>query len=107
MEILGSKGAVRGLIGNTAIHLRKDAADEKAPKVHELYVDIGASSEEEVREAGIRVGHPAVYVDQAELLGKAGSLREPSTTGLGASSLRRCWPACGVGRVLWGARCMR
>jgi putative aminopeptidase FrvX len=71
LEILGSKGAVRGLIGNTAIHLRKDAADEKAPKVHELYVDIGASSEEEVREAGIRVGHPAVYVDQAELFGKS------------------------------------
>jgi putative aminopeptidase FrvX len=71
IQILGTHGPVRGLIGNTAIHLRKDAQDEKAPKIHELYVDIGASSEAEVREAGIRVGHPAVYIDQAELFGKS------------------------------------
>lgn len=71
LQILGDRGPVRGLIGNTAIHLRKDAQDEKAPKVHELYVDIGASSETEVQEAGIRVGHPAVYIDQAELFGQS------------------------------------
>ncbi|MEY5009470.1 MAG: hypothetical protein RLZZ253_609 [Verrucomicrobiota bacterium] len=71
LQILGDRGPVRGLIGNTAIHLRKDAQDEKAPKVHELYVDIGASSETEVQEAGIRVGHPAVYIDQAELFGRS------------------------------------
>ncbi len=70
LEILGEKGPVRGLIGNTAIHLRKDAKDEKAPQVHELYVDIGAGSAAEVGEAGIRVGHPAVYVDRAEFFGK-------------------------------------
>lgn len=69
LQILGDKGAVRGIIGNTAIHLRKDLNDEKAPKIHELYVDVGASKPEEVAELGIRVGHPAVYVDQAEKLG--------------------------------------
>ena len=71
LQILGDRGPVRGLIGNTAIHLRKDAQDEKAPKVHELYVDIGAADEAEVQEAGIRVGHPAVYTDQAELFGRS------------------------------------
>ena len=70
LEILGDKGSVRGIIGNTAIHLRKDARDEKAPLIHELYVDIGASSASEVAEAGIRVGHPAVYSDLAEAFGK-------------------------------------
>lgn len=70
LEILGEKGGVRGVIGNTAIHLRKDTAgDEKAPKIHELYVDVGASNPEEVAALGIRVGHPAVYVDQAEEFG--------------------------------------
>jgi endoglucanase len=70
LNILGDKGTVRGIIGNTAIHLRKDSLhDEKAPKVHELYVDVGASSAEEVKELGIRVGHPAVYTDSAEELG--------------------------------------
>lgn len=69
LDILGDKGVVRGVIGNTAIHIR-DRDDEKAPKVHELHVDIGARSEREVSAAGIRVGHAAVYADGAELFGK-------------------------------------
>jgi putative aminopeptidase FrvX len=70
LEILGDNGSVRGIIGNTAIHLRKDSlGDEKAPKIHELYVDVGASSPAEVAALGLRVGHPAVYADQAEKLG--------------------------------------
>jgi putative aminopeptidase FrvX len=69
LEILGDKGSVRGIIGNTAIHLRKDNKDEKAPLIHELYVDIGASCAAEVRDAGLRVGHPAVYSDLAESFG--------------------------------------
>lgn len=70
LEILGDNGPVRGIIGNTAIHLRKDNQDEKAPKIHELYVDVGASNLEEVRALGLRVGHPAVYSDTAEMLGE-------------------------------------
>ena len=67
LQILGDKGSVKGIIGNTAIHLRKDSlGDEKAPKIHDLYVDVGASSAEEVAELGLRVGHPAVYADEPE-----------------------------------------
>ena len=69
IDILGEKGMVRGVIGNTAIHIR-DRDDEKAPKVHELYVDIGASNEKDVAAAGIRVGHPAVYAASVEFFGK-------------------------------------
>jgi len=67
LDILGDKGVVRGIIGNTAIHIRE--RDEKSPQVHELYVDIGAKNEKEVAEAGLRVGHPAVYSYGAEFLG--------------------------------------
>ncbi len=69
LDILGDKGTVRGIIGNTAIHIR-DRENEKAPQVHELHVDIGAKNEKEVAAAGVRVGHAAVYADAAELLGK-------------------------------------
>lgn len=69
LDFLGDKGVVRGIIGNTAIHLRKDNTDEKIPKIHELYVDVGASSEKEVKKLGLRVGHPAVYSDSAEEFG--------------------------------------
>ena len=71
LRILGDKGEVKGIIGNTAIHLRKDSlGTESAPKIHELYIDVGASSAEEVAELGLRVGHPAVYADEPEEFAK-------------------------------------
>ena len=57
-----------GVIGNTAIHLRPREGEEKAPKVEELYVDVGAASRDEVVERGLRVGHPGVYADSVEAL---------------------------------------
>ena len=67
LTILGDKGPVHGLIGNTAIHLR-DKDHEKIPEIHELHVDIGSNSKEEVEARGVRVGHPAIYADTAEEL---------------------------------------
>lgn len=64
LTILGDKGPVTGIIGNTAIHLRRDeAGSEKAPATHDLWVDVGASNAKQVAALGIRVGHPAVYGD--------------------------------------------
>jgi putative aminopeptidase FrvX len=70
VDLLGDKGTVRGVIGNVAIHIRENREDEKAPKVHELWIDIGATSADEVAAAGIRVGHPAVYADGVEEVGQ-------------------------------------
>jgi putative aminopeptidase FrvX len=67
IKILGSKGPVLGVFGNTAVHLR-DKDDDKIPEVHQLYLDIGARSRKEVEERGIRPGHPAIYTDSAEEL---------------------------------------
>src|ERR1700760_1554651 len=64
LMILGDKGPVLAVIGNTAIHIREKEND-KIPEVHELYLDIGANSKEEVEERGILVGHPAIYADTA------------------------------------------
>ncbi len=69
ISILGDKGEVLGIIGNTAVHLRKDASEEKAPKVHELWIDVGVSNSIEVAKLGIRVGNVAVYADKPTLLG--------------------------------------
>jgi endoglucanase len=71
IQIMGDQGVVPGVIGNTAIHLRRDSlSNEKAPKIHELWVDVGASSREEVAALGLRVGHPAVYAEGVSELGK-------------------------------------
>lgn len=69
LNILGDKGPVPAIIGNTAIHLRRDeAGNEKAPQVHDLWVDVGAASPLEVAALGIRAGHPAVYQDEPIML---------------------------------------
>ncbi|QTN31841.1 M42 family metallopeptidase [Akkermansiaceae bacterium] len=72
VQILGDKGVVSGIIGNTAIHLRRDElGSEKAPAVHDLWVDVGASTAKEASDMGLRVGHPMVYQDgPAELAHK-------------------------------------
>ncbi len=70
LRIFGSKGEVPGVTGNTAIHLRRGAGEEKCPKIEEIFVDVGASSDKEVAEMGLRVGQVAVYADgPAELAG--------------------------------------
>lgn len=65
ISIFGENGPVSGIIGNTAIHLRRgDKKDsENAPEVHDLWVDVGAANPSDVANLGIRVGHPAVYQD--------------------------------------------
>ncbi len=68
VDILGDKGTVRGVIGNVAIHIR-ERENEKVPKQHEIWIDIGAKDAKEVAKAGIRVGHPAVYADSVEEFG--------------------------------------
>ncbi len=68
LDILGDKGVVRGVIGNTAIHIR-DRENEKVPKVQDLYVDVGAKNPKEVAALGLRVGHVAVYADTPEFIG--------------------------------------
>jgi endoglucanase len=71
VTIFGDKGEITGIIANIAIHIR-DYKEEKAPKAHELFVDIGAKDDKEVAKMGIRVGHPIVYCDQAIDLGPHG-----------------------------------
>ncbi len=60
VRVLGDDGPVTGVVGNTAIHIR-DTKGEKVPKVHELFVDVGAEDKDGVHERGIRVGHPMVF----------------------------------------------
>jgi putative aminopeptidase FrvX len=65
----GDKGPVKGIIGNTAIHIRDRTGGEKAPEVHELYVDVGAGNAKDVAKLGLRIGHPGVYADIPEEFG--------------------------------------
>lgn len=59
LRILGRKGDVFGVIGKKPTHLIKQEEREKAVKLTDLWVDIGAKSKQEAGEM-ISVGDPAV-----------------------------------------------
>ncbi|MBO3757636.1 MAG: M42 family metallopeptidase [Candidatus Brockarchaeota archaeon] len=50
------KGNVNGVIGAKAIHLTKPEEREKAVRMEDMYIDIGANSKEDVLNLGIRPG---------------------------------------------------
>ena len=62
------KGPVKGVVGSVAPHLmRTDTGSPKVPKIHELFIDIGADSRK-AAEKLVRVGDPITLNDQFELL---------------------------------------
>ena len=61
------KGVVRGVIGATAVHLQDRTKERKAPKIHEIFVDIGGADGKAVRRR-VNVGDPATFVDTFEML---------------------------------------
>ena len=60
VRVLGGEGEVPGVIGKKPIHLIKKEERDKATKTTDLWVDLGASSSEEVAALGVRVGDPMV-----------------------------------------------
>jgi endoglucanase len=90
LQILGDQGPVLGIIGNTAIHLRKDdLGNEKAPKIYELYVDVGASSARESRTSGCAWDIPRFTWTRRSRSAKTASWAGRSIIASAASSLRK------------------
>lgn len=56
------KGPVTGVFGWPAIHVR-DLTKDVAPKVTDLFIDVGASNKDEVETMGIHVGTVCTFVD--------------------------------------------
>jgi len=61
------KGPVKGVVGNVAPHLTKNEGDPKPPKIHDLFIDIGAGSAKET-EGLVQIGDPITLNDEFELL---------------------------------------
>ena len=60
IRILGRDGDVPGVVGKKPLHLMKPEERKKVSEIHHLWIDVGASTREEVAELGIRVGDAAV-----------------------------------------------
>ena len=67
VNIHTAKGVVRGVVGATAIHLGERDKEPKVPKMHELFIDIGAADGKAATKR-VAVGDPVTFVDDLEML---------------------------------------
>jgi endoglucanase len=63
-------GSVRGVIGVKSGHLLRPEERERVPHPDDLYIDIGASSAEEVAELGVQIGDPVAFISPLVELGR-------------------------------------
>lgn len=62
-----SSGPIPGIIGRKAIHLLEDEERRKKPELHDLWIDIGATSKAEAAGA-VKLGDPVTYQTEFQML---------------------------------------
>lgn len=64
VNIHTEKGVVEGVFGWPAIHTRKGKDANLAPKLENIFIDVGAKDKDEVEAMGIKVGNVITYPDE-------------------------------------------
>jgi putative aminopeptidase FrvX len=68
VTVMTHTGKVTGIIGAKPPHVLSDEERKKIMVKKEMYIDIGATSQEEVEKAGVRVGDPVVPIGDFEIM---------------------------------------
>ncbi len=68
VNIHTKNGIVEGVFGWPAIHTRNGEEAKLSPKIHNIFVDVGAENKDEVLEMGIHVGCVITYQDEMSIL---------------------------------------
>jgi putative aminopeptidase FrvX len=68
VRIRTNKGTVLGVIGAKPPHLLSQEERKKVCEKKDMYIDIGATSQQEVEDAGVRVGDPVIPVSEFAVL---------------------------------------
>ncbi|MEM1539081.1 MAG: M42 family metallopeptidase [Candidatus Bathyarchaeia archaeon] len=55
------KGALHGIVGSKPPHIQKEEERKKVMAYDELFIDIGAESQEEAKKMGVKVGDPISF----------------------------------------------
>ena len=69
VNIHTKKGVIQGVFGWPAIHTRKNGKEE-APKLENIFIDVGAKNKDEIEKLGIHVGCVITYPDSFKILNK-------------------------------------
>lgn len=71
VTILTKNGELKGVIGKQPIHIEWNGENkDKATKITDMKIDVGAENKEEVFEMGVRIGDPITIDDIPLMLGK-------------------------------------
>jgi endoglucanase len=68
VRIKTNRGSVLGVIGAKPPHLLSDEERKKVAEKRDMYIDIGATSQQGVEDAGVRIGDPIVAVSEFAVL---------------------------------------
>ena len=68
VRIKTNKGSILGVMGAKPPHLLSEEERKKVVEKKDMYVDIGATSQQEVEDAGVRVGDPIIPVSEFAVL---------------------------------------
>jgi len=68
VKVYGSKGPVTGVVGSKPPHILPKEERAKVVELKDMFIDVGAKSDEEVKEMGVKVGDPVVPVCPFERL---------------------------------------
>jgi putative aminopeptidase FrvX len=68
VRIRTNKGSTLGVIGAKPPHLLSQEERKKVYEKKDMYIDIGATSQQEVEDAGVRVGDPVIPVSEFAVL---------------------------------------
>ncbi len=66
----GKKGKIYGVIGCKPPHLMKEEERKKVVEIRDMFIDVGASSRDEVLEMGIEIGTPITLDRELVKIGK-------------------------------------
>ncbi len=68
VRIKTNKGSILGVLGAKPPHLLSEEERKKVCEKKDMYIDIGATSQQEVEDAGVRVGDPVIPVSEFAVL---------------------------------------
>ena len=67
VNIHTAKGIVRGVVAATAFFYRDDEKKKKVPKIHEIYIDIGAKDKKDAQKR-VAIGDPITFSEEFKVI---------------------------------------